>query len=213
MRNYFDKQLNELNGELITMGHMVEQAIEYAIDAIVHHDVDKAKSNMEYDNDIDHQMRDIEALCMKLLMKQQPVASDLRLVSAALRMVADMERIGDQAADISEISIYLSDARDLPEMEVIKKMAAESMIMVVDAIQAFVNRDMEKAEEVVQRDDVMDELFLEAKRTLIRLIQDKTDYTEAAADLLLVSKYFERIGDHAENIAKWVIYTISGERR
>ncbi len=213
MRNYFDKQLNELNGELITMGHMVEQTIEYAIDAIVRHDVDKAKSNMEYDNDIDHKMRDIEALCMKLLMKQQPVASDLRLVSAALRMVADMERIGDQAADISEISIYLSEARDLPEMEVIKKMAAESMIMVVDAIQAFVSRDMEKAEEAVQRDDVMDELFLEAKRTLIRLIQDKTDYTEAATDLLLVSKYFERIGDHAENIAKWVICTISGERR
>ncbi|MCD8232137.1 MAG: phosphate signaling complex protein PhoU [Clostridiales bacterium] len=213
MRNYFDKQLNELNGELITMGHMVEQAIEYAIEAIVHHDADKARSNVEYDEEIDHQMRDIEGLCMKLLMKQQPVASDLRLVSAALRMVADMERIGDNAADISEISIYLADARQLPEMEVIKKMAAESMVMVVDAIQAFVNRDLEKAEEVVQHDDIMDELFLEAKRTLIRLIQENSEFTEAAPDLLLVAKYFERIGDHAENIANWVMYMINGERK
>ncbi|MCD7981530.1 MAG: phosphate signaling complex protein PhoU [Clostridiales bacterium] len=213
MRNYFDKQLNELNGGLITMGHMIEQAIEYAIEAIVHHDVEKAKSNVEYDDEIDHQMRDIEGLCMKLLMKQQPVASDLRLVSSALRMVADMERIGDHAADISEISIYLSDAKDLPEMEVIKKMAAESMVMVVDAIQAFVNRDIELAEEVSRKDDTMDALFIEAKQTLIRLIQEKSSYTEAASDLLLVAKYFERIGDHAENIANWVIFTISGERR
>ncbi len=213
MRNYFDKQLNELNGGLITMGHMIEQAIEYAIEAIVHHDVEKARSNVEYDDEIDHQMRDIEGLCMKLLMKQQPVASDLRLVSSALRMVTDMERIGDHAADISEISIYLSDAKDLPEMEVIKKMAAESMVMVVDAIQAFVNRDIGLAEEVSRKDDTMDALFIEAKQTLIRLIQEKSSYTEAASDLLLVAKYFERIGDHAENIAKWVIFTISGERR
>ena len=213
MRNYFDKQLNELNGGLITMGHMIEQAIEFAIEAIVHHDVEKAKSNVEYDDEIDHQMRDIEGLCMKLLMKQQPVASDLRLVSSALRMVADMERIGDHAADISEISIYLSEAQDLPEMEVIKKMAAESMVMVVDAIQAFVNRDIELAEEVSRKDDKMDALFLEAKQTLIRLIQEKSAYTEVASDLLLVAKYFERIGDHAENIANWVIFTISGERR
>lgn len=213
MRNHFDKQLNELNGGLITMGHMIEQAIEYAIDSIVHHDVEKAKNNVEYDDEIDHQMRDIEGLCMKLLMKQQPVASDLRLVSSALRMVADMERIGDNAADISEISIYLADARDLSEMEVIKKMAAESMVMVVDAVQAFVNRDIKQAEEVSKQDDIMDELFVEAKETLTGLIQEKSSYTEVAADLLLVAKYFERIGDHAENIAKWVIYTISGERR
>ncbi|MCD7865572.1 MAG: phosphate signaling complex protein PhoU [Clostridiales bacterium] len=213
MRNHFDKQLNELNGGLITMGHMIEQAIEYAIDSIVHHDAEKAKNNVEYDDEIDHQMRDIEGLCMKLLMKQQPVASDLRLVSSALRMVADMERIGDNAADISEISIYLADARELPEMEIIKKMAAESMVMVVDAVQAFVNRDIRQAEEVSKQDDIMDALFVEAKQTLTRMIQEKSSCTEVAADLLLVAKYFERIGDHAENIAKWVIYTISGERR
>ncbi len=213
MRNHFDKQLNELNGGLITMGHMIEQAIEYAIDSIVHHDAEKAKNNVEYDDEIDHQMRDIEGLCMKLLMKQQPVASDLRLVSSALRMVADMERIGDNAADISEISIYLADARELPEMEIIKKMAAESMVMVVDAVQAFVNRDIRQAEEVSKQDDIMDALFVEAKQTLTGMIQEKSSCTEVAADLLLVAKYFERIGDHAENIAKWVIYTISGERR
>lgn len=213
MRNHFDKQLNELNGGLITMGHMIEQAIEYAIDSIVHHDAEKTKNNVEYDDEIDHQMRDIEGLCMKPLMKQQPVASDLRLVSSALRMVADMERIGDNAADISEISIYLADARELPEMEIIKKMAAESMVMVVDAVQAFVNRDIRQAEEVSKQDDIMDALFVEAKQTLTRMIQEKSSCTEVAADLLLVAKYFERIGDHAENIAKWVIYTISGERR
>ncbi len=211
MRNQFDRQLNTLNGELIQMGHMIEQAIEYAIEAIVHRDVNKAKKNMEFDAEIDQQERDIETLCMKLLMKQQPVARDLRLISAALKMITDMERIGDQAADISELSICLVDVKELPYMDKIQKMARESMLMVVKSIEAFVSKDLEMAEKVIQRDDIIDNLFDEMKKALIGLIQQKAACAEVAADLLMMAKYFERIGDHATNIAEWVIYSINGK--
>ena len=211
MRNQFDRQLNKLNGQLIQMGHMIEQAIEYAIEAMVHRDTEKAKKNIEFDSEIDHQERDIENLCMKLLMKQQPVAGDLRLISAALKMITDMERIGDQAADISELSISLSSVKDLPKMDMIRKMAQESMLMVVKSVEAFVTKDLEMAEKVIQQDDVIDQLFVDTKSGLILLIQEKAHCAEVAADLLMVAKYFERIGDHATNIAEWVIYSISGK--
>ena len=210
MRNQFDRQLNELNGQLITMGHMIEQAIEHAIEAMMHRDVEKAKKNMVYDEEVDQQERDIETLCMKLLMKQQPVARDLRLISAALKMITDMERIGDQAADISEISISLAGEEHLPKMDIIKKMAAGSMLMVVNSIEAFVARDMKQAEEIIVKDDEIDSLFLDARNALIEMIQEKTISAEVAVDLLMVAKYFERIGDHATNIAEWVIYSING---
>ena len=210
MRNQFDRQLNELNGQLITMGHMIEQAIEHAIEAMMHLDGEKAKKNMVYDEEVDQQERDIETLCMKLLMKQQPVARDLRLISAALKMITDMERIGDQAADISEISISLAGEEHLPKMDIIKKMAAGSMLMVVNSIEAFVARDMKQAEEIIAKDDEIDSLFLDARNALIEMIQEKTISAEVAVDLLMVAKYFERIGDHATNIAEWVIYSING---
>ena len=210
MRNQFDRQLNDLNGQLITMGHMIEQAIEHAVEAMMHRDAEKAKKNMQYDEEIDQQERDIETLCMKLLMKQQPVARDLRLISAALKMITDMERIGDQAADISEISISLAGQENLPKMELIKKMAAGSMLMVGDSIEAFVARDMQQAEAVIAKDDEIDELFTEARESLVEMIQQKTLSAEVAVDLLMVAKYFERIGDHATNIAEWVIYSING---
>ncbi len=210
MRNQFDRQLNELNGQLIIMGHMIEQAIEHAIEAMMHRDVEKAKKNMVYDEEVDQQERDIETLCMKLLMKQQPVARDLRLISAALKMITDMERIGDQAADISEISISLAGEEHLPKMDIIKKMAAGSMLMVVNSIEAFVARDMKQAEEIIVKDDEIDSLFLDARNALIEMIQEKTISAEVAVDLLMVAKYFERIGDHATNIAEWVIYSING---
>lgn len=213
MRNQFDRQLNELNGQLITMGHMIEQAIEHAIETMMHRDVEKAKKNLEYDDEIDHQEKVIETLCMKLLMKQQPVARDLRLISAALKMITDMERIGDQAADISEISISLAEIDDLPKLEVLKKMAAGSMLMVVKSIEAFVAKDLDLAKQVIRRDDEIDHLFLEAKNALIYLIQQKSACAEVAADLLMVAKYFERIGDHAANIAEWVIYSINGKHK
>lgn len=210
MRNQFDKQLNTLNGELIQMGHMVEQAIEHALEALVHGDVERAKKNMDFDAEVDEQEKTIETLCMKLLMKQQPVARDLRLISAALKMITDMERIGDQAADISELSITLAKTKELPLLNQIKSMSEETMLMVVKSIEAFVTKDLDMAQSVILRDDVVDDLFEQTKREVIKLIQDKAACAEVAADILMIAKYFERIGDHASNIAEWVIFSITG---
>ena len=201
MRNQFDRQLNTLNGELIQMGHMVEQAIEHAIEAMVHQDAEKARQNMEFDSEVDQQEKDIETLCMKLLMKQQPVARDLRLISAALKMITDMERIGDQAADISELALCLVNEKELPMMDRMKQMSQECMLMVMKALEAFVAKDIEMAQKVIARDDVIDAMFDDTKKEVIELIQNHGAGAEVATDLLMVAKYFERIGDHATNIA------------
>lgn len=206
MRNQFDRQLNTLNGELIQMGHMVEQAIEHAIEAMVHQDAEKARQNMEFDSEVDQQEKDIETLCMKLLMKQQPVARDLRLISAALKMITDMERIGDQAADISELALCLVNEKELPMMDRMKQMSQECMLMVMKALEAFVAKDIEMAKKVIARDDVIDAMFDDTKKEVIELIQNHGAGAEVATDLLMVAKYFERIGDHATNIAEWVIF-------
>ena len=210
MRNQFDRQLNTLNGELIQMGHMVEQAIEHAIEAMVHQDAEKARENMEFDAEVDQQEKDIETLCMKLLMKQQPVARDLRLISAALKMITDMERIGDQAADISELALCLVNEKELPMMDRMKQMSQECMLMVMKALEAFVAKDIEMAKKVIARDDVIDAMFDDTKKEVIELIQNHGAGAEVATDLLMVAKYFERIGDHATNIAEWVIFSING---
>lgn len=210
MRNQFDRQLNTLNGELIQMGHMVEQAIEHAIEAMVHQDAEKARQNMEFDSEVDQQEKDIETLCMKLLMKQQPVARDLRLISAALKMITDMERIGDQAADISELALCLVNEKELPMMDRMKQMSQECMLMVMKALEAFVAKDIEMAKKVIARDDVIDAMFDDTKKEVIELIQNHGTGAEVATDLLMVAKYFERIGDHATNIAEWVIFSING---
>ena len=202
MRNQFDRQLNTLNGELIQMGHMVEQAIEHAIEAMVHQDAEKARQNMEFDSEVDQQEKDIETLCMKLLMKQQPVARDLRLISAALKMITDMERIGDQAADISELALCLVNEKELPMMDRMKQMSQECMLMVMKALEAFVAKDIEMAKKVIARDDVIDAMFDDTKKEVIELIQNHGAGAEVATDLLMVAKYFERIGDHATNIAE-----------
>lgn len=209
MRNQFDRQLNTLNGELIQMGHMVEQAIEHAIEAMVHQDAEKARQNMEFDSEVDQQEKDIETLCMKLLMKQQPVARDLRLISAALKMITDMERIGDQAADISELALCLVNEKELPMMDRMKQMSQECMLMVMKALEAFVAKDIEMAKKVIARDDVIDAMFDDTKKEVIGLIQNHGAGAEVATDLLMVAKYFERIGDHATNIAEWVIFSIN----
>ena len=211
MRNLYGKQLNDLNGQLITMGHIVEQAIEHAIEALMHRDIDKAKRNIAQDDEIDQQEKDIEALCLKILMKQQPVASDLRQISSVLKMITDLERIGDQAADISELSISLAGYDQLPDMSIIKRMAAESMTMVVESINAYVSKDAQAAAAVIAKDDVIDDLFVNERDALIHQIRENRDFAEAAADLLMAAKYFERIGDHASNIADWAIYSITGE--
>ena len=209
MRNQFDRQLNTLNGELIQMGHMVEQAIEHAIEAMVHQDAEKARQNMEFDSEVDQQEKDIETLCMKLLMKQQPVARDLRLISAALKMITDMERIGDQASDIAEIIGFLN-GRIGTDAQYICQMAVAAMRMVTESVEAYVKRDVAMAEATIQHDDVVDDLFLKVKESLIQMISENPKDGEYALDLLMIAKYFERIGDHATNIAEWVVFSVTG---
>ena len=213
MRNRFDRQLSTLNDELIEMGSMIEKTIETAIKALVNQDVDLARHAIEADEEIDRQERIIEDLCLKLLLQQQPVAKDLRLISSALKMITDMERIGDHASDISEITIALADQPYIKKLEHIQQMAKETMIMLVGSIEAFVDKDLEKANEVIKRDDVVDDLFDKVKKELIQMIHENADKGEQAADLLMVAKYMERIGDHATNISEWVIFSITGEHK
>ncbi len=210
MRNRFDRQLEQLNNELIEMGNLVEHAIQSAVTALVKQDVDQAKAAIEFDQEVDRQERDIEALCMKLLLQQQPVARDLRLISAALKMITDMERIGDQAADISEITIFLAKEKYVSDLSLMNQMAMETILMVTHSVEAFVQKDLNLAKSVIDHDDVVDKLFDDIKQQLIELIQKNVANSEQAADLLMVAKYLERIGDHATNIAEWVIYSITG---
>lgn len=211
MRNRFDRQLEQLNNELIEMGTLIERAIEMAVKALIKQDVESAKEAIDFDAEVDNQEKTIESLCMKLLLQQQPVAKDLRLISSALKMITDMERIGDQAADISEITISLSKEKYIKDLEHISQMAKETTVMVVKSVEAFVNRDVELAKEVINMDDVVDDLFDQIKKELIGLINQNVENGEQAVDLLMIGKYFERIGDHATNIAEWVIYSITGE--
>lgn len=213
MRTRFDEQLEQLNNEMISMGSMIEQAIENAVDALIHQDVAKAIRAMEYDESINQKERDIENLCLKLLLQQQPVARDLRVISAALKMVTDMEKIGDNAADISELTILMAKEPYIKKLEHIVKMAKETMIMLIQSLEAYVNKDLEKARNVIEHDDIVDELFLAIKGELIVLIHQNAANGEQAADLLMVAKYFERIGDHATNIAEWVIFSITGHHK
>ena len=211
MRNRFDRQLKKLNDELIDMGSMIEKSIEKALVALVTQNVEKAQEVIAYDLEIDRQEREIESLCMKLLLQQQPVARDLRLISSALKMITDMERIGDQAADIAELAIFMAEKPYIKELKHITQMGQETMAMVVTSVDAFVEKDLEKAQEVLTHDDIVDQLFDAVKSELIEMIHQDKEIGEQATDLLMVAKYFERIGDHATNIAEWVIYSITGE--
>ena len=213
MRNKFDEQLSLLNTELIEMGALIENAIESASMALMRQSVEEAKKAIAFDQEIDQKERDIEALCLKLLLQQQPVAKDLRLISAALKMITDMERIGDQAADISEIVIFLSKKPYIKKLEHLPQMAAVTIKMVTTSVDAFVKRDMALAREVVEMDDIVDGLFDTIKKELIELISQSPENGEQAIDLLMISKYFERIGDHAENIAEWVEFSITGNHK
>ena len=214
MRNRFDRQLLELNNELIQMGSLIERAIELAIVALVKQDVERAEEAIKFDEEINQQEKTIESLCMKLLLQQQPVAKDLRLISAALKMITDMERIGDHAADISEMTILMAGSsyeKSHIDIEIVSEMAKETTEMVIKSVDAFVNKDLDLARTVLRQDDKVDELFNRFKHNLILIINENVKNGEHAADMLLVSKYFERIGDHATNIAEWVIYSITGE--
>jgi len=208
MRSKFDEQLRELNDEMIGMSTMIEEAIEAAIDALFSQDVEKAKLIIRDDDRVDQKQKKIENICFQLLIQQQPVARDLRVITAAMKMVTDMERIGDHAADISELTIMMSDCPYLIKGDNIKKMATETMTMLIHAVEAYVEHDMVKAREVIDHDDIVDDLFVKVKTDLIEVMQKNTDYEEHAADLLMVNKYLERIGDHATNIAEWVIFAL-----
>lgn len=211
MRNRFDRQLVQLNNELIEMGGMIEKAISDTVKALVNQDIELASNVIEYDEEIDHQEREIEQLCLKLLLQQQPVAKDLRLISAALKMITDMERIGDHATDISEITIEHSKESYIKKLDHIQQMAKETMVMLVQSVEAFVNKDMDKARTVIVHDDVVDDLFNKVKAELIAMIHEDVNAGEQASDLLMAAKYFERIGDHATNISEWVIFSITGQ--
>lgn len=211
MRNKFDKELELLNTELIEMGSLIEHAIKNAVEALINKDEVLAKEAIQFDEIIDEKEKDIEGRCLKLLLQQQPVASDLRLVSTALKMITDMERIGDHASDISEITIRLKDKAYIKKLEHIHQMAQATIKMVKDSIDAFVARDLVLVYEVEAYDDVVDDLFSTVKNELIGLIRENAENGEQAVDLLMIAKYFERIGDHAVNIAEWVAFSITGK--
>jgi len=208
----FDEQLTELNDMLLEMGALVEKTITMAAKALIEQDVELAKKAAEEDEYIDKIEKDIEALCLKLLLQQQPVARDLRLISAALKMITDMERIGDQAADISEIVVMMNRAPYARKLEHIPQMATATVKMVTDSIDAYVKKDLVLAKSVIKYDDVVDDLFDKVKFDLIALIRSGDPNSEQAIDLLMIAKYFERIGDHARNIAKWVVFSIKGRK-
>ena len=212
MRERYLGQLKQLNDLLVQMGQMVEHSIEMAIEALLKQDVKKANNTIAYDEEIDEKEKEVEQLCLKLLLCQQPVAKDLRFISAALKMITDLERIGDQASDISELVIFLSENPYIQKLDLIKQMAAETTDMVIRSIDAYVENDVEKAKQVIAHDDIVDELFVTVKHKLITLIHEDVNNGEQAADLLMVAKYFERIGDHATNIAEWVLFCITGEK-
>ena len=212
MRNRFDEQLFELNREIIEMGAMCEEAIASAVKALTTGDMELAGRVKTNSSAIDQMERDIEGRCMKLLLHQQPVARDLRLISAALKMITDMERIGDQAEDIAEIVTFLN-GHAMEGMELIEEMARETIEMVTASVDAFVKKDVELAQKVIDQDDIVDDYFSRVKCGIISLIAENHADGEFSLDLLMISKYFERIGDHATNIAEWVIYSVTGTHK
>ena len=211
MRSKFDEQLDLLNHELISMGGLCENAIAMSAKALLDGDAALAKKVSELSAQIERKERDIESMCLKLLLQQQPVARDLRVISSALKMVTDMERIGDNSGDIAEI-VCVADFTDEDDLPNIHDMALITIQMVTKSVDAFVKRDVALAREVVSTDDVVDQFFSEVKLELINRIKEGNTNGETTLDLLMIVKYFERIGDHAVNIAQWVIFSITGTK-
>ena len=209
MRNLFDNQLNTLHRKLIEMGSACETAIDLAVRALLEGNLEIAHEAAAHDREIDQMERDIEAICLKMLLQQQPVARDLRQISAAMKIITDMERIGDQAEDIGEIVPFLN-GRTGQECEDIRLMAETAQQMVRSAIDAYVNQDMALVKKVLSMDDIVDDAFDRTKETLIHMIAGNKDDGQYCLDLLMIAKYLERIGDHATNIAEWVEFSITG---
>lgn len=207
MRDRFNEQLDQLHTEMIRMGALCEDAISAAAEALLKGETQLAQKAQECEREIDQKERDIEGLCLKLLLQQQPVARDLREISAALKMISDLERIGDQASDISELMPFVETGGFSGH---IGDMARQACSMVTDSVDSFVRKDLELARAVMAADDKMDDLFDEVKGELIELIAADANRGELGLDLLMVAKYFERIGDHATNVAEWVEYSLTG---
>ena len=213
MRNRFDEQLHTLNHELLEMGGLIERSIRSATDALENQDVEAALQAIAADKEVNQAERDIEALCLKLLLQQQPVARDLRLISSALKMITDMERIGDQAADIAELVVFLSKEPYIKPLNHLPQMAEKAICMVTSALDAYVRKDLALAQQVMGMDDEIDVLFVTVKEELIDTIRNDAAAGSQAIDLLMIAKYYERIGDHAQNIAEWVEYALTGRHK
>ena len=211
MRANFDKELDGLNKELINMGSLVEEQIQGAVEALKKRDKVLAEQVIQRDDEVDRLERIIESNCLNLILRQQPVAGDLRLISAILKIITDLERIGDQAQDISRISLEFTDKEFIKELTHIPQMALATIEMVKKSIDAFVYQDLDLARQVIQFDDTVDGFFNIIKEELIHLIREDVNNGEQAIRFLMIAKYFERIGDHAENIAEWVLFSMIGE--
>ena len=209
MRTKFDEQLRQLNIELIRMGSMCEEAISIAAKVLDGDNTVSTERVFSLEHDIDELEHDIESRCMRMLLQQQPVAKDLRVISAALKMISDMERIGDQAADVAELTGYVASTVAQGKLH-ITKMAKAAVMMVTESIDAFVRADMETAQKVIRDDDTVDSLFIQVRKELLTSLKEEDGNPEAILDLLMIAKYFERIGDHAVNLAEWVQYSITG---
>ena len=210
MRDKYQEDLEKLNANILKMGKMIEIAIESTVIALMGRDIQAAATVSENDEAIDNMEREIEALCMKLLLQQQPVATDLRVITTALKMVTDMERIGDHAADIAELVLQIPDCK-YNKMDTITEISTQIIKMIHDSVNSFIQRNYDKAQIVIAQDDIVDNLYHEIKSDLIQKIK-KTDDGEQILDYLLIARYFERIGDHATNIAKWVVFAITGKK-
>lgn len=211
MREYFDLELKALNDKLIEMGVLVEGAIKNTITIITNGEYDKLETSRIIEEKINTMEREIQNYCLNLLLLQSPVAGDLRTVSAALKMITDLERIGDQAIDIAEMSAYLKDCENIYSMTHLSEMAERSSNMVTTAIDAFVKKDLKLAKTVATMDDAIDDLFNKVKQEVIDIINANKELDQQAIDVLLIAKYFEKIGDHAENIGEWVVFSITGK--
>lgn len=208
MRIHFDEQLQSLNKQMIEMGSRITNSINLTIKAFETKDSELAKKIMEEDIEVDQLQKKIENSCFELLIRQQPVAKDLRAITAAMKMVTDMERIGDHAADISEITISMNKLNHDKKINHINKMALETTIMLNRSIEAYVEKDEKKAREVIAYDDVIDNLFIQIKNDVLNLVLEDSSVGEEALDIMMIAKYFERIGDHSTNIAEWVLYSL-----
>lgn len=211
MREYFDLELKSLNDKLIEMGALVEGAIKNTICIITNGDYDKLETARVIEEKINKMDRVIQNYCLNLLLLQSPVAGDLRTVSATLKMITDLERIGDQAIDIAEMSIYLKDCENLYSMTHLSEMAERASNMVTTAIDAFVKKDLKLAMTVATMDDAIDDLFNKVKEEVVEIIKTNKELDQQAIDIMLIAKYFEKIGDHAENIGEWVVFAITGK--